>query len=129
MIPPVAWRDLIGLPYQDGARGPDAYDCIGAMAAVLRNWLGVEVSDTEPPIEERAPWRWVALAYGMNTPGAVVLTRSPDGKRHVWIVLEPGLVLSSLPERGVCTVPSRFIARGAEAVVGCYLHEGVPPCR
>lgn len=38
-------NDFIGLPYREGARGPDAYDCYGLVAAVLRAARGWELPD------------------------------------------------------------------------------------
>lgn len=39
------WNAYIGLPYREGARGPDAYDCYGLVAAVFRAAHGVELPD------------------------------------------------------------------------------------
>ncbi len=36
---------FIGLPYREGARGPDAYDCYGIVAAFLKAVRGVELPD------------------------------------------------------------------------------------
>jgi hypothetical protein len=36
---------FIGLPYREGARGPDAFDCYGLVAAVFRAARGVELPD------------------------------------------------------------------------------------
>ena len=38
-------NDFIGMPYQEGARGPDAFDCYGLVAAVFRALRGVELPD------------------------------------------------------------------------------------
>jgi cell wall-associated NlpC family hydrolase len=35
----------IGLPYREGARGPDAFDCYGLVAEVYRSILGVNLPD------------------------------------------------------------------------------------
>lgn len=37
--------DYIGLPYREGARGPDAYDCWGIVAEVLRAARGWSLPD------------------------------------------------------------------------------------
>lgn len=37
--------DFVGLPYREGARGPEAYDCYGLVAAVFRAFRGVELPD------------------------------------------------------------------------------------
>ena len=41
--------DFVGLPYAEGARGPDAYDCYGLVAAVFRVLRGVELPDWYQP--------------------------------------------------------------------------------
>jgi cell wall-associated NlpC family hydrolase len=38
-------NDFVGLPYQEGARGPDAFDCYGLVAAVLRAVRGIDLPD------------------------------------------------------------------------------------
>lgn len=38
-------NDYIGLPYRDGARGPEAFDCYGLVATVLKAVRGVELPD------------------------------------------------------------------------------------
>src|SRR5699024_3065114 len=42
-VPLMWWRDYIGKPFKDGARGPDAYDCWGVCQAVYRDRLGVSL--------------------------------------------------------------------------------------
>lgn len=37
--------DFVGLPYREGGRGPDAYDCYGIVAAVFRTLRGIELPD------------------------------------------------------------------------------------
>ena len=36
---------FIGLPYREGARGPEAFDCYGLVSAVLRAAKGIELPD------------------------------------------------------------------------------------
>lgn len=124
-IPESAFRGVVGLPYVEGACGPGAYDCMGAMKAVLRAAFGIEVDIESPPIDDDSPWRWISASRAISTPGTVMVTRAPDGKQHVWTVLDRGRALTSLPGRGVCIVPIRLITRGAESVVGCYLHTAI----
>ena len=38
-------NDFVGLPYREGARGPDAYDCYGLVMAVFRAACGVSLPD------------------------------------------------------------------------------------
>lgn len=41
----MTFDDFVGLPYREGARGPDAYDCYGLVAAVFRALRGVSLPD------------------------------------------------------------------------------------
>lgn len=38
-------NDYIGLPYREGARGPDAFDCYGLVAAVYKAVQGIDLPD------------------------------------------------------------------------------------
>lgn len=37
------WAKYVGLPFQDGGRGPAAYDCWGLLRAVYADCLGVDL--------------------------------------------------------------------------------------
>ena len=37
------WAHYIGRPFEDGARGPEAYDCWGLVRAVYAEQLGIEL--------------------------------------------------------------------------------------
>lgn len=39
------WGDLVGLPFRDGGRGPDAYDCWGLVRHVYCRQLGIDLPD------------------------------------------------------------------------------------
>lgn len=39
------WARYIGVPFRDGGRGPDAYDCWGLVRAAYADRLGVELPD------------------------------------------------------------------------------------
>lgn len=39
------WADLIGRPYADGARGPDAFDCWGLVHFAFSRELGIDLPD------------------------------------------------------------------------------------
>lgn len=36
---------FVGLPYREGARGPDEFDCYGLVAEVFRTMRGIELPD------------------------------------------------------------------------------------
>lgn len=120
-IPAATWKPLECLPYRKDGRGPDAYDCLGVMCSVLREYLGTTAGlDVTTTPDSGGPWNCVALRDALRTPGAVALTRTGDGALHVWTVIGNGRLLTSMPERGVCTVSDRVLGRAE--VVGCYVH-------
>lgn len=41
----MTWDRYIGLPYAEGARGPEAYDCYGLVAEVFRAAKGIVLPD------------------------------------------------------------------------------------
>jgi len=92
----------IGLPYQLGAEGPDAYDCSSYVQATFRS-IGVTLPRTAR--EQRA---WVAAGNGFRVqpgteqPGDLVFTNTwlgPDTVGHVMMVYNP-TTHTSLEEAG-----------------------------
>jgi cell wall-associated NlpC family hydrolase len=43
-LSPRIFTDLLGKPWQDGARGPDAYDCVGLVLEIQRR-RGIDVPE------------------------------------------------------------------------------------
>ena len=39
------WNEYIGLPYREGARGPEAFDCYGIVATVFEAARGIRLPD------------------------------------------------------------------------------------
>ncbi|MCA3575530.1 MAG: C40 family peptidase [Aestuariivirga sp.] len=65
---------FIGLPYRDGARGPDAYDCYGIVAAVLKAVKGLELPDWHAAAATpQAASRAIAAALAGEVAGGRVL--------------------------------------------------------
>jgi cell wall-associated NlpC family hydrolase len=50
----LAYSDLIGKPFEYGARGPDAYDCFGLVKECYRRVHGVELPDFLSPDDQGA---------------------------------------------------------------------------
>lgn len=92
----VRYLDLVGKPYKVGARGPDAYDCMGVALEVLRR-LGHDVD--ESVIGDSGRWESIEAA---NRPGDIVLSSTERGL-HVDVVLsfQRKSALSSVPGPGV----------------------------
>jgi cell wall-associated NlpC family hydrolase len=94
-------RDYIRKPYKNGARGPDAYDCYGLMAAVQRQHFGLDVSAFDGEIADRTRGRtaflrevegllkhresWVQV--DRPRPGDGVLLRFGDFEAHCGVVV------------------------------------------
>ena len=87
-VPP--YLDLLGIPFERGARGPDSFDCYGLAREMFRR-AGVTVPDfTSPGTMERAAeliasqserWRKVpygCLLYTSPSPRDGLLSRMPS---------------------------------------------------
>lgn len=101
---------FVGLPYREGARGPDAYDCYGLVAAVLKAARGVELPDWYQggPGAQAASRAISAALEGEVSGGRSVRVECPAdydvaivGSRlrphHVGVVIEGGVLHASKP--------------------------------
>lgn len=90
--------DLIGKPYKNNARGPNAFDCWGLVLEVMRR-AGVYIPDIEVPADEIQKGKIVSVQKRDNfirlngpEPFCLVLFRITDDKSkikwHVGVVLE-----------------------------------------
>lgn len=103
---------FVGLPYREGARGPDAFDCYGLVAAVLRAVRGVELpdwyQDTPGPQGasraisaalqgEIAGGRCVRVDWPAEFPGDydIAIVSSADRPHHVGVVVSGGVLHAS----------------------------------
>jgi cell wall-associated NlpC family hydrolase len=99
---------FIGLPYREGARGPDAYDCYGLVAAVLKAVRGVSLPDwyQAAPGPQSASRAISAALAGEVDGGRTVPVETPDdmdiaivGSRarphHVGVVVSGGVLHAS----------------------------------
>ena len=110
------YADLVGKPFQWGARGPESFDCYGLVMEALRR-MGRRCPDIASPEErelvaglalENQPY-WTSVA---ERPGAVALIevkRRIDGRirtdlSHVGVVLPFGQLLHAWHETGGVTV-------------------------
>lgn len=99
---------FIGLPYREGARGPDSYDCYGLVAAVLRAVRGLELPDWHAAASgQQAASRAISAALaGEVAGGRSVLVTEPENfdvavvgsnhrPHHVGIVYDGGVLHAS----------------------------------
>ena len=99
---------FVGLPYREGARGPDAFDCYGLVAAVFRAVRGVELPDwyqTAPGPQSASRAISAALAGEVaggrselvETPADydIAIVGSTNRPHHVGVVVEGGVLHAS----------------------------------
>ena len=72
--------DFVGLPYREGARGPDAFDCYGLVSAVFRAVRGIELPDwaQSAPGQQAASRAISAALVGEVAGGRSVRINWPD---------------------------------------------------
>ncbi len=111
------WGRYVGVPFEDGGRGPDSYDCWGLVRAVYANELGIdlpsygEISAREMARvarmmkvgadEER--WRPVERPRALD----VVLMRHPRASRvaHVGVMIDHDRLMHVEAATNVAIVP------------------------
>lgn len=102
------WNAYIGLPYREGARGPDAFDCYGLVAEVFRGARGVDLPDwyQDAPGPQSASRAISAALDGEVAGGRSVKTDAPADwdiavvgsthrPHHVGIYVEGGILHTS----------------------------------
>lgn len=98
----------IGLPYREGARGPDAFDCYGLVAAVYKAVRGIELPDWyQPQPGAQAASRAIAAAVQGAVAGGrsekveqpedwdIAVVGSTARPHHVGIYIQGGILHSS----------------------------------
>lgn len=102
----VEYLDLLGSPFERGARGPEKFDCYGLVKEMFAR-CGKELPDFESPgtLEEieslidSESKRWVKVAPG--TPGSLVTLRTDTYGAHVGFVMGDGLFIHCVDGIGV----------------------------
>jgi len=130
------WADrYVGMRYEAGARGPEAFDCWGLVKEVLRTEFGVE--GFEEPTEDPLPgnrasafedaldgslWREVPIAAAR--PGDVLLLCLMGAPVHCGIVTQAGTMLHTVEGRNA--VLQRYtLGVWRHRVKGCYRHRSL----
>lgn len=117
-------NDFVGIPYREGGRGPDAYDCYGLIMAVFRAARGVELPDwyQAAPGTPAASRAISAALAGEVAGGRTVLVETPAdldiaivGKvscaHHVGVFLEEGVLHAARAFGSVWHPLPRFLSR------------------
>lgn len=101
---------FVGLPYNEGGRGPDVFDCWGILLLVLREQFGIVVPAYEDvhwgPGGDRAMRRktastiaseraahWSPIPAGQEQPGDCIVLSIAGQPLHVGAVAAPGWML------------------------------------
>jgi cell wall-associated NlpC family hydrolase len=100
--------DLLGAPFERGARGPKSFDCYGLAIEMFRR-IGVTIPDFESPgtLEEVASLiasnevRWSKVPFG--TPNSLVTLRVEGIGAHVGFMIEPDRFVHAFDPIGVTT--------------------------
>lgn len=109
-LPIPEYMDLLGQPFERGARGPDKWDCYGYARELFRR-VGVELPDFESPgtleeieqLVESVPQgpRWRPCPIG--TPGALLTFRVDGAGAHVGVMLGGDRFTHCIEGTGVTT--------------------------
>jgi cell wall-associated NlpC family hydrolase len=99
-LPASIWLDLLGKPFREGARGPDAYDCVGLLIEIERRlgrYLPAWGSHARELSSALASWERVADPQ----PGDGILIRSDNPLWHVAVVCGAGYMIHAHTNCGV----------------------------
>ncbi|HSU19900.1 MAG TPA: NlpC/P60 family protein [Acidobacteriaceae bacterium] len=128
-LSPKLYADLIGKPYAEGARGPEAFDCLGLVLELQRR-QGRPLPAYDSTPEEFArqhregvlgPCREIAAPE----PGCIVLLRMLHGERHLGTMIDPYRMLHTLRDVGRACSEGLRSPVWARRVMGYYLPEAV----
>lgn len=99
--------DLIGLPYKENGRGPDAYDCWGLvfevsmrMGRILPDY-GMVCAAASNAIEGFKPF---FIEVVKPIVGDLIIIRTEPDRRHIAIIIEPGRFIQCTRSRGIETI-------------------------
>lgn len=131
------WSDLVGLPYEDNARGPDRFDCWGLVRYVLLRERGivlplhdgVETRDIGAVSQQMAAQAALGPFVAVSDPAAfdvVLMTRSPTTHvpGHVGIMVTSRQMLHVWRRTDSCVVRLDDY-RVATRILGFYRPEAL----
>lgn len=123
--------DLMSARYEEGGRGPDAYDCFGLFAELCRRrGLSIpehptarDLAQRQSDIQLAAAAAWMEL--DQPVPGCAVVLRIGPWMSHIGMVLEGGRFMHASKRTGV-TVARLDDLQWADRIAGFYRYRGQP---
>lgn len=120
------YMDLLGIPFERGARGPHSYDCYGLVREMFRR-AGVEVPDFVSPgtvehieaLINHACKSWKKVPIG--TVGALITFRVDGAGAHVGYMLPGDRFIHAIEPEGVTT--ERLTNNPRLRAVASYIYE------
>lgn len=99
-LPNTLWLDLLGKRFEDGARGPDTFDCVGLLLELQRR-LGNDVPAWGSHARELAGAmaRWERVEDVQAGDGILIYSDSPPW--HIGVVTGEGWMIHAHPSCGV----------------------------
>jgi len=128
-LPARLYADLIGKPYQPGARGPDAFDCLGLHLELLRR-QGYDVPDYGSSMasfhlnfDGPGGILGVCREIELPVPGCTVLLRTGSNvdERHIGTMLDSFTMLHTMRETRSVVTEKVISPVWRHRVLGYYL--------
>jgi cell wall-associated NlpC family hydrolase len=125
-LDPALWSDLIGKPFVNRARGPDAYDCFGILLEIYRR-RGILILDSDynsSPTNRRVEltrrltdWHDCPVA-----PGVALVFRERGIPGHVGIAIDEDRFIHSSEQVGQVAIG--LLSRGWKPLlIGAFIHK------
>lgn len=134
--PDVSWvRDLLGIPWVAGGRGPGSFDCWGLvkwiygtqLSVTLEDFAGIPVDDVRAVGTEMTRGVLVAPWHPSSTPGHLDLVAMGGNRliHHVgvWLDIDGGLVLHTSSGKSVCAQGLSQVKTTGTQTIKFYHHE------
>lgn len=128
-IDPKLWLDLLGKPFERGARGPEAYDCLGLAIEIARR-CGRQVPDyvsDEATLHAQLAAGGSALAdmpqIPRPVPGCVVLLRMSPTQHHLAFMVDSYRMIHASAKIG-CVIERVVSPLWQRRIIGYYSLEG-----
>jgi cell wall-associated NlpC family hydrolase len=126
-------RDIIGKPYEWGARGPGSYDCWGVVLALVPQWAGVGPVDAMSHVAARVAIL-ASLRGNDTTPrfrkvegerqtGDIALLSNSQRPHHCGVFYDANgamMMIHATDNAGVVAVPVSRLERTGWNILGVY---------